>query len=259
MTTLLLLALGCGTTAPTTTTPSGAITFPHAEGYDAGALHGPEALQSGELCGGCHRDGSTAPTCASCHDTYPHAAGWLAGDVHGVGLTGEQGAAAREACTACHEGLSAPTCTTCHPSWPHPEGWAEIDRHGAWARSRGSAEAACGSCHGPRLKGTDTAPSCTECHEVYPHPARMTDPAVHAELDQTTCAACHGPVGEGGIAKVACSRCHATFPHPADQRVAHVATAARTGEAPCFACHAPGDGGAPIPSGCALACHGRTP
>jgi hypothetical protein len=246
-----ILAFGC-TPAPAPDPSGEAVSFPHAAGYDAGALHGAEALVAASTCAGCHRDRSSAPACASCHSGYPHPEGWLAGAVHG----GDS-----EGCTECHgiTGLQAPSCTSCHPSYPHGQDWSDAGRHGAWALSRGSAEAVCGSCHGADLAGTPSSPACASCHPVYPHPAGFADRAVHGAADPATCAACHGDDGTGGVSGVACSRCHATFPHPADQRTAHLAVASRVGEAICLSCHAPGDGRFPIPAACGATCHGNPP
>lgn len=148
---LLLWLAACSTGTPEATTETG-VEFPHAEGYDAAAAHGAEALDRGTgACLSCHREGAQAPSCTSCHEGYPHPAGWLSGATHGAGLSGTGGEAAREPCAACHgvEGSTAPSCTSCHTSWPHPAGWELGGQHGVWAMARGSATAACGSrCHG---------------------------------------------------------------------------------------------------------------
>lgn len=257
MTALLALLVGCGLgTSPAA--PSGAVPFPHPDGYDAGLAHGPEVRSAGaETCLGCHREDSSAPTCESCHAGYPHVEGWLAGSAHGVGLTGDAGVKPRAVCEGCHgvEGMAAPTCTSCHTSWPHPEGWELAGAHGAWVLARGSAVAACGSCHGAALEGTAQAPSCTSCHAGWPHPEGWAQPTAHGAADLTTCAACHGELGTGGSSGVACSRCHAAYPHPAGFAAGHLAPAQAVGEAVCLDCHDAG-GGPVLPVGCAPACHG---
>jgi hypothetical protein len=255
----VLLACTGGSPTPPPTAEDARIGFPHAAGYLAGTAHGPEALEHGDTCSGCHRDGSTAPTCASCHEGYPHRSGWLAGALHGEGLTGESGPAARAVCETCHGvvGFLAPSCTSCHASWPHPPGWNEGGAHGAWGLARGSEVAACGSCHGRELQGTNTAPSCASCHADYPHPPDFADADVHPSGDLETCVNCHGGPDVPPLVQAPCSRCHATYPHPADARIAHVADAARVGEVVCLRCHEAGDGRTPIPAGCAETCHGR--
>jgi hypothetical protein len=236
----LLLLFACGDAGPTDVSV-GAVTFPHPEGYKAGKVHGAEALDGGAgTCLACHREDSTAPTCASCHAAYPHPPGWLAGTTHGEGLAGPTGVVGQQACAKCHgvEGLQAPVCTSCHASYPHVPDWKLGGHHGQWVLSRGSATATCGSCHGPDLAGTTTTPSCTKCHAVYPHPEGWKDPAVHPKADLATCAACHGDGGTGGNAGVACSRCHASYPHPAGWEAGHIAVANQVGQGGCIACHA---------------------
>lgn len=257
----MILLLAC-VTLEAPADPAGAIPFPHASGYDVGTVHGAEALSVGTAtCATCHREGARARPCSSCHDGYPHVAGWLDGGTHGVGLTGETGAAAREPCAACHgvDGSAAPSCTSCHASWPHAEGWALAGSHGLYAISRGSAEAACGSCHGSSLEGSDTAPSCTSCHADYPHSASWADPSVHGNADLTTCASCHGEGGTGGTAEVACSRCHATYPHAADwNTTGHWTTVEAVGQAVCLDCHGEQEGPT-LPVTCGTSCHGGLP
>lgn len=263
-----LTACSGGPTVPVTS--GGLVAFPHAEGFKAGTLHGKEALDVGvAACETCHReDGTAAATCASCHAGYPHTDGWLAGAVHGQGLTGDEGPAARVLCMECHggeTGLVATTersCTSCHASYPHPEGWADVGQHGLFALARGSAPAACGSCHGADLTGTPTAPSCTTCHTDYPHVEGWSDAAVHsvsALADMSSCEGCHGVLGTGGSAGVACARCHASFPHPTDWAKTHLGTVAKVGEAACASCHEAGFGPDTMIAPCGASCHGSSP
>ena len=264
---LFWLGLAACTAGPSGgSTAGGLVTFPHAEGFKAGALHGKEAIAVGaDACDTCHRlDGSAAPTCASCHDAYPHPDGWLAGAVHGKGLTGDTGPVAREPCMKCHDlpGLAATddhACTGCHASYPHVEGWELVGQHGTFMLARGSAGAACGACHGADLAGTTEAPSCTKCHVDYPHVQGWEDPTVHGAaglLRMDDCLACHGDLGAGGTTGVACARCHPSFPHPADWAKTHPGTVATVGEGPCSACHEAGFGPPTMIARCAKTCHG---
>ncbi|MDP2310691.1 MAG: hypothetical protein Q8P18_32035 [Pseudomonadota bacterium] len=267
MTGLLLFLAACGLATPAA--PTGAVQFPHAEGYDAGIAHGPEARAAGaDTCLGCHREDSAsgdqgAPTCASCHAGYPHAEGWLAGATHrGAG---------DPTCLTCHgvSGLSAPACTTCHGSYPHPPSWADAGQHGAWTIARGSATASCGACHGADLtggtaavEGAPVAPACTSCHATWPHPpgwAEAHAPPPSGTADLATCAACHGEAGTGGTSGVACARCHATYPHAEGWIAGHIPVAGTVGEAVCLDCHAAGEGSAAMPAACGASCHGGTP
>jgi len=260
MSALVWLLVGCGLAPPVPTADSG-VRFPHAEGYDAAALHGAEALTVGTAaCDACHREDTTAPTCASCHEGYPHPVGWLAGATHGVGLTGDGGATGRAPCAECHgvDGSRSPSCTSCHTSYPHVDGWDGAGQHGAWVRARGSATAACGSCHGAALEGSVTAPACTECHAAWPHPEGYADPRLHGVADLTTCATCHGADLSGGSAGVACAQCHAGFPHSADWGRAHMPAVELQGQSSCMVCH--DEGAAPtLPAACGARCHGGPP
>lgn len=262
---LILVLTGCGSSAGGVDGPSAdaELPFPHAAAYDAGLQHGAEARTYGvATCLSCHLESETAaPTCASCHAIYPHTEGWLAGTVHGAELAGNAGIEGRAACQTCHgvEGLAAPSCTSCHGSYPHAEDWGSAGKHGTWSLARGSAEAACGSCHGADLTGVGIAPSCTTCHSTYPHPAGWSDPAVHPLADLSTCAGCHGEDGSGGTANVSCARCHAGYPHGDTWLVDHMGAVDKSGEAACLACHSPGDGTATMPAACGATCHGGTP
>lgn len=260
---LLAFLLACSSTPSTDTAganPAG-VPFPHAEDYKSPTHHGADALTYGaDACQGCHREGATAPTCASCHAEYPHETGWLDGATHGAHLTGEAGAAARAPCGECHgaEGLQAPACTTCHASWPHPPDWEKAGNHGTYVLARGSATAACGSCHGEALQGAGDAPSCTKCHASYPHASTWAQADQHgATKDYTECWLCHGEGGaSGGTADVTCQTCHSTFPHPADWSTGHYATVAKLGEGVCSGCHSPGSAPFPVLASCGESCHG---
>jgi hypothetical protein len=270
---LLLLLFACSGVAGGS--PSGAVPFPHAAGYEAARAHGREAIAAGAAaCEGCHRlDASGAATCASCHPAYPHGEGWLAGSAHGNDLSGVAGAAGRDTCATCHEvsGLAAAevaACTGCHPAYPHPAGFAAAGQHGVPTLTRGSAAATCGPCHGRALEGgenaagTVVAPGCSTCHADYPHPEGWSDAVRHGAAALSTsagCDGCHGAAGEGGTAGVACARCHANYPHPADWADAHLATVAITGEGVCVGCHAAGEGTSVMPARCASRCHGGGP
>lgn len=253
---MIALLLAC---ALSRSEPTGAVSFPHPDDYERGALHGSDSLSAGTgACLSCHREDSTAPTCASCHDDYPHPKGWLAGSTHGHGLTGDGGAAGRADCATCHgkDELKAPECASCHGSYPHPDGWALADHHGDEAQSRGTA--ACAGCHGADLGGTPEAPSCASCHASFPHPPGWSDPSVHGHADLGTCAACHGDLGTGGVSGVACSRCHADYPHPAGWDAGHLSAVERAGERSCLSCHEAGVGPT-LPVACGAACHGGRP
>jgi hypothetical protein len=269
---LLLVVGGCGWTADWGAPSSGGL-FPHPEGYPA---HGADWLDKGAgACTDCHGTDRAAPTCADCHPDYPHAEGWS----HSAELAGA--AAVPEPCGACHDAAGSRAaeqgCTDCHATWPHPAGWAGAGHHGQAARDRGSAVAACGSCHGQ--DHTSAAPAdwagaagCGDCHLPWPHPADIAEGAVHGALWAASlgggpgCGDCHDTTPDqaalgtaalhGGTAGVACARCHATFPHPVDWARSHSATAARLGEPTCLGCHAAGDGPALQTARCAPACHG---
>lgn len=259
--TAVLFLLACGLpefrTQPVTGTV--AVRFPHAEGYEAGAQHGAESFAAGlDTCLGCHREDSTAPTCASCHESWPHPEGWLAGSVHGEGLGGEAGVAGQAECQECHgqPGLSASACSSCHSSYPHPKGWELGGQHGSYALARGSVSAACGSCHGGSLEGTATAPSCTSCHSGWPHPEGWSEPKAHGAADPSGCESCHGTGGSGGSSEVACARCHSTYPHGDDWLLGHMSAATTVGEMICLDCHDAGEGPATVPAACGATCHG---
>lgn len=237
------------------------IPFPHDDAYKAATAHGPDVQTYGaDACFGCHREGATAPTCASCHEVYPHETGWLDGAVHGARLTGDAGKPGREACGACHgaEGLQAPSCTSCHASWPHPTDWGKAGNHGTYVLARGDAASACGNCHGATLAGEGDAPSCTKCHTTYPHAAGWREPTAHgATVDYTECWLCHGDSGAtGGTADVSCQDCHSSFPHPADWATTHFGTAAKLGESVCMGCHEAGSAPFPVLAACGSSCHG---
>lgn len=258
---LLSLLLACTGAAPADTDVGG-VRFPHADGYDVGALHGTEAISAGAgACVSCHREGTSAPSCASCHDAYPHPEGWLAGAVHGYGIAGGSAAEARAECQTCHgaPGLQTKACGSCHPSYPHPNGWETAGQHGAWGLTHGTLDAACGSCHGARLDGTGTAPSCSSCHPAWPHRdgagGPWAHPTQHGAADLATCVTCHGATGTGGTSGIACSRCHANFPHPTDWAQSHVAVANQVGQGACVGCH-PAALAPALPASCGAACHG---
>lgn len=260
MTALLLLA-ACGLPAfraqPVAETVE--VRFPHADDYEEGSQHGAESFAAGlDTCLGCHREDSTAPSCSSCHEGWPHPEGWLAGAVHGQGLSGDKAAAGVAECQECHgqPDLAATACTSCHSSYPHPKGWELGGQHGIYALARGSAAAACGSCHGSALEGTETAPSCTTCHSGWPHPEGWSDASAHGAADLSTCDGCHGTLGTGGSSEVACARCHSTYPHGDDWLLGHMSSASAVGEAVCLDCHDAAEGPAAMPAACGAACHG---
>lgn len=204
--------------------------WPHPDGFVAGAVHGPGSFDAGGVAEGC----------ADCHGRE----GRVAHDRYG--------------------------CDSCHQSWPHPDGWEGAGQHGAWALASGSPAAACGSCHGTTLQGgaSGAAGACTECHGAWPHSADYADPAVHGAAAATdACLDCHGATDDGaadpagGVAGVACARCHDRFPHPGEYARSHPADASARGEGACLRCHAPGDGPdlGPVAASCAASCHGGAP
>jgi hypothetical protein len=225
----------------------GSLGFPHPADYDLGPAHGAEAARSQAACLDCHAvPGSSAPSCASCHEAYPHLEGWIR--EHG---------ASELACEGCHavEGLQATDrwgCDSCHAAFPHGASWERPEQHGAWFTARGAEEALCSGCH-------EDMADCSDCHEAYPHASGWSLPERHgaqALLDTEVCASCHGADFSGGTTKVACSTCHASYPHPADQLRAHL-PASRVGEAVCLRCHEPGDGPATVQASCSASCHGE--
>jgi hypothetical protein len=249
---VLALALaGCAVTGERDDGVSGSV-VPHAEGFDAGLVHGALVATDGPgLCLGCHDGQSPGPACASCHPAYPH----------GVGFRDRHGAEPIVGCVGCHEGggvaEATAGCTSCHATFPHPDDWPTT--HGAAARARADLGASCGGCHGEALQGTATAPSCASCHPLFPHPPGWTASA-HRVADPAACVGCHGTsASDGGPSGVACARCHPAFPHAETWRHDHVgspAGSAPNGEGPCLDCHDRGDGGALPARSCAATCHG---
>lgn len=258
---LLAVALGCASPRDRSGPDASNPLFPHASGYEDGALHGAQAINQGSAaCLACHSGASaTSPPCSTCHALYPHDPEIVRGTVHGP-LVAEDGI---ETCDACH---AEPTllasqrsaCTSCHASYPHPEGWEEDAGHGQYTLARGSAVAACGNCHGTELTGGELgASSCMKCHETWPHPDGWEEPTNHgaaARADMDACEGCHGVGGAGGGSGVPCSRCHAAYPHADGWN--HLTTAGLLGEGTCLACHAAGDGPSTVLVTCATQCHG---
>jgi cytochrome b subunit of formate dehydrogenase len=194
-----------------------------------GGMEHAQTSDARTSCAGCHRaadvehqrgahghalrrDGSTVPTCVSCHGT------------HAIRSARERSAATSPArtpdqCRACHAReatdfiasvhgralasaqTAAPSCTTCHGA------------HAAWGPAmsgspvgRRTVADTCGRCHvEPRLefrrsvhgsavsRGVPHAPTCTTCHGVHAVPTAQapTSPTSRLRVAGETCARCH--------------------------------------------------------------------
>lgn len=205
-------------------------TYPHAESWISGLVHGPVAKADINPCRNCHGAGlDEAPdgseTCASCHPSLIRhetggGTGWGGFEGHGAyALTN-----GKQECQKCHGSdlkggvLVNPSCTACHASYPHDEGWSQAKTHGAFVEKNGTSGCATSRCHGEGLQpvpGVTQGPGCTACHEDYPHGADWKGGLVHGtealeNLDE--CRSCHGqdldraPEGSGS-----CKDCHASY------------------------------------------------
>ncbi len=262
----LWLALGltaCGFTADVHVGAEGA-GFPHPASYP-GAIHGPQSLEPGAGCQGCHarqpedpRQGA-GPACGECHPSYPHQNAFL-------GVHGSAWSADRSACEACHgqqgmalpAGESAGRCVGCHSTYPHGEGWRSPSSHGASVLDHGGPEA-CASCHAA-TGDFDDGHSCGTCHKAYPHPSGYIAPSVHGaawKADPDGCfRGCHAPSEEAGDIRP-CVSCHASFPHAEGWNHGHVVPVQAAGDQQCLGCHQVG--GPELPVSCGVACHGGDP
>ncbi len=268
------LLLGCGTVAPQPTPEGLAYTFPHPEGFEAGALHGAPWLASPDGCAQCHRSDQRirmVDSCRACHPDYPHPEGFAEPDAHG-GAGSDDGFR----CAACHgtgearpAGQEEAACRDCHQDYPHRVTFREPGIHGPRAHAD---PAGCARCHGADWQGSTFADACFDCHALYPHSTgRITRdtgfdqdawslPRNHGltarSEGNTSCGgSCHGEDFTGGLSEVACGDCHPAYPHSAEIRIEHRELVHELGESACLGCHV-ANMGFPASFGCADSCHG---
>ena len=193
-------------------------TYPHDEGWLAGATHGAglagtAAATERAECQACHgAAGLTASACTACHGSYPHAEGWKAAGAHGAWALSRGSATA--SCGSCHgDDLAgtetAPSCTSCHAGYPHPQGWSEATAHGA------ADQVTCAACHGEVGSGGTSGVACARCHGSYPHPAGFESGhlAVASVVGEGVCLDCH-ETGDGtpGVPAACGATCHGGLP-----------------------------------------------
>jgi len=192
-------------------------TYPHPEGWIAGAVHGEGTWGAGgsvRECNACHEYSGLQTAvdlpCDGCHASFPHGMSW---EISHDTYTRDRGSAVA-VCGPCHgEDLAGGSvdisCTECHADYPHAADWASPEAHG-----------------------------------------------VAALADSTSCLACHSTDGSGGSSGVDCSLCHTAWPHSSRWDEEHLGVAGTLGEGPCLDCHEPGDGPATMVATCARSCHG---
>jgi predicted CxxxxCH...CXXCH cytochrome family protein len=201
--------------------------------------------KSGRSCLKCHEGGPTA--CTTCH-ALPPATG--AHKAHASVLTTTSAGAGSYACSECHvvptawdqpghifdqQGNVLPKATVTFGALAHTGGalpqwdgascsatYCHGDATPSW--SGGSADAACGSCHGiPPANHANT--KCGQCHgRVADDGAHIVDRSLHADGrvslgdDSGTCRSCHPSPGGAHVAHltaphriaapIACETCH---------------------------------------------------
>ncbi len=272
----MVASMGCQDALPEPNPEGLAYTFPHPEGFDAGALHGAPWKESPEGCTQCHRSEQRVgmvESCRGCHPDYPHPEGFSDSELHGG--AGAHGGAR---CAGCHgsgekqpAGQADAACRDCHQDYPHRVTFREPNIHGPRSHADRSG---CAACHGLDWQGSVFADACAECHASYPHSTARSIgdtglldawglPSVHgAEArvqGNTACGgACHGEDFTGGATGGACFDCHGPYPHGEDIRVEHRELVHAHGEASCLGCHTT-DRGFPAAFGCTDACHREGP
>ena len=163
---ILVVLLGCPSTAIEPNPPGQAYSFPHAEGFEAGSVHGQPWLQSPEGCVSCHLAEQRlrmVDSCRDCHVLYPHADDFADDEVHGPRAADDG-----FRCISCHgTGEAQPgeqegsACRDCHQDYPHRLTWAEPEIHGP--RAVEAPVRACAGCHGVDWQGSTTSDSCFDC------------------------------------------------------------------------------------------------
>ncbi len=269
--------LGCNTLAPEPNPAGLAYSFPHPEGFEAGALHGAPWIDSPEGCAQCHRSSERirmVDSCRTCHPDYPHPEGFGEGAAHG-GAGSDDGFR----CAACHgTGEARPAdqddaaCRDCHRDYPHRVTFREPGIHGPLAQADPGS---CARCHGADWQGSTFADACFDCHALYPHSTgrlaqdtgialdawglpRNHGAAAQAEGNASCGGSCHGADFAGGLSGTACGDCHPAYPHGDEIRVEHRELVHELGESSCLGCHDT-NMGFPASFGCTDSCHGASP